>query len=668
MTHKQYLELLELLQRYNYEYHTLDSPSVKDDVYDGLVLKVKAFEAANPSALAAHSPTQRVGSEPSSRFRKVEHIQPMLSLNDVFSFAEVLDWRQRLEKLLPGESWSYFVDIKMDGLALALIYEDGIFVRAVTRGNGRVGEDVSVNARTIRNLPLKLSGGKQFSKHLRGRLEVRGEVLLYKRDFEQINEAGRQQGRETYANARNLAAGTMRQLDPRLVADRRLVFRAYDISDPALTSHAEVYAALAGLRFSHNRQAGVCRDLKQLQKKIKDLEAQRHSLPFTSDGLVIKVDERQLFERLGSVAKGPRGALAYKYPPERATALVKDIVLQIGRTGAVTPVAVFEPVFLAGTMVSHASLHNADEIERLDIRRGDTAVIFKAGDIIPKVETTLKELRPRKSGKFDFAKELKRQYPKLVFRRVAGEVAYKLADPSAGADARLLILALIHYASRNALDIAGLGKANSQALVKAGLIGSVADIYRLQVEQLLTLEGFAALSAENLVAAINASKRPPLDKFIFGLGIGQVGAQTAAELAAHFGSFKKFARTSAADLEKFDGIGPKTAASVAAWLRSDKNVRLLADFAAAGVKPRLFSLATGALSGKRIVITGTFEACDRERARQMVVAAGGQLQSQVSALTDYLVIGHRPGRGKIEAAEGAGIQVISEAEFRRLLS
>ena len=536
---KQYLDLIQLLQRYSYEYHTLNQSTVSDAVYDSLIKQIEDFERRHPSQIASFSPTQRVGAALSEGFEKVDHAQPMLSLSDCFSLSEVRQWHQRLLRLAEAwskqsaQQWSYFVDVKMDGLALSVIYEQGLFVRAVTRGDGQVGEDVTVNAKTIRNLPLKLPDLSKRAAGAHDRLEVRGEVILYKRDFEKINRRNQKVGEPLYANARNLAAGIMRRLDSRLVSDFQLAFRAYDIVGDFYQTHQEVYRTLADLHFAHNRQAGLCRDLPALEQAIKRLTKERRRLPFASDGLVIKINQRDDFERLGVAAKAPRAALAFKFEPEQATTVVENIVLQIGRTGAVTPVAVLKATQLAGTTITHASLHNADEIERLDVRRRDTVIIFKAGDIIPKIEKVIKELRPPRSVKFNFVKELEKQYPGFGFQRLKDEVAYKLIR-SSGVESELLVLALKHYAARGAVDIVGLGKANCRVLVEAGLLENVADIYALKTEQLLSLERFATLSAQNLIASIHARRRPALNKFIFGLGLPGVGDLLANDLAAPF--------------------------------------------------------------------------------------------------------------------------------------
>lgn len=669
MTLKEYLKLLQLLQRYNYEYHTLNKTTVSDDVYDSLMVKIKAFEEKNPQQIASFSPTQRVGGALTEKFSKASHSQLVLSLNDVFSFEEVVKWQARLKKLAPTvKDWHYFVDIKMDGLALVLIYEDGLFKQAITRGDGRIGEDVTVNAKTIRNLPLKLPQIRAVNKYTKGRLEIRGEVLLYKEDFKKINQKNLKAGLTTYANARNLAAGTMRQLDSKLVFQRQLAFRAYDIVGQSFVSQKEVHQTLKLLNISHNHQAQVCSNLETLKSVIESLQQQRHSLPFSTDGLVIRINDRQVFEQLGAVAKAPRAALAYKYPPEQVTTLINDIILQIGRTGAITPVAVLKPVKLAGSMITHASLHNADEIKRLDVRRGDTVIIFKAGDIIPKIEKVIHDLRPKNAESFNFEKELKKQYPKLEFERQQGEVAYRLTKNSAQLSNHLTVLALTHYASRLAVDIEGLAQANAQALVDAKLVNNLADLYNLSFEQLIVQKRFADLSSRNLISAIAQRKNPALDKFIFGLGIPQVGSQTALDLARHFKTFEKFSQASAQDFEALEGIGSKTALAITNWFASASNLKLLQDFKAAKVQPLEFKTLKKRLFNKRVVLTGSLQDYSRYEIQQMIIAEGGQMQTQVGSKTDYLVTGQKPGKNKLKMAKVLKIKILNEAEFKNLIN
>ena len=419
-------ELKKLLTRYSHEYHVSDDPSVSDAVYDGLFNELKQLEADNPELVTSDSPTQRVGSVLKGGFKKVRHAQRMLSLNDVFSREEVEAWVKRMDKLLPGSKHEFFADIKMDGLACALIYQDGLLVQAITRGDSYVGEDVTSNVRTIKNIPLRLHEPQKNDKLLIGRTEIRGEIVMLKSDFHKLNQQQRQAGKPEFKNPRNLAAGTIRQLDPKLVASRPLHFRAYDLlrEDPRdVPTNMYAYQALSQLGLMRNSQATVFTTLDAVMAFIDHWDEKRHDLEFNTDGLVVKVNDRAQFNELGVVGKQPRAAVAYKYAAEQATTVVKDIVISIGRTGAATPVAVFDPVQVAGTTVQHASLHNADEIARKDVRVGDTVVIFKAGDIIPQVESVVLELRPKNTERFDYQTSLQSQYPELEFFRPAGEAA-----------------------------------------------------------------------------------------------------------------------------------------------------------------------------------------------------------------------------------------------------
>ncbi len=447
---KRYHDLLELLEKYWYEYYVDDNPSVSDAIYDGLVKELKKIEAEEPSLISPLSPTQRVGGKVLDSFAKVPHSSRMLSLNDVFSEQEVEDWLKRMQKLLPGRELEFFADLKMDGLACALVYEDGIFRQAITRGDSFIGEDVTENVRTISNIPMRLRGNGIFTS---GRTEVRGEIILNKKDFEALNTERSATGEATYANPRNLAAGTIRQLDTSLVASRPLRFIPYDLlrtNKEEVPTNSFAYQSLRELGFPANRQASTFTNLKDVMEFVAKWESQREDLPFNTDGLVIKLNDRRLYEELGVVGKQPRAAVAFKYPAEEATTVVKDIVISIGRTGAATPVAVFQPTHLAGTTVQHASLHNADEIARKDVRLGDTVVIYKAGDIIPQVNRVIIELRPKDTKPFDFGAELARQYPELEFVRPEGEAVYRVK----GATSVLLLKkALEHFASKAALDM-----------------------------------------------------------------------------------------------------------------------------------------------------------------------------------------------------------------------
>ena len=659
-------ELRKLLNQYSYEYHVLDNPSVSDAVYDGLMRELKDLEAADPGLITPDSPTQRVGNVPLGKFVKVTHSRPMISLNDVFDRSEVEAWVQRMDKLLPGATHEFFCDIKMDGLACALIYEDGVLARAVTRGDGRVGEDVTMNVRTIPNVPLRLRESERFAAFLRGRTEIRGEIIMLKKDFEQLNRQRETAGLPTFKNPRNLAAGTIRQLDPKLVAERPLRFRAYDLlrDDPReVPTNLYAYEALSKLGISRNREATVFTGLDDVMKFVDTWDTKRHELPFNTDGLVVKVNDRAQYDQLGIVGKNPRGAIAYKYAAEQATTVVKDIVIYIGRTGAATPVAVFDPVNVAGTTVQHASLHNADEIARKDVRVGDTVVIFKAGDIIPQVESVVTELRPKSAKKYDFEAALHHQYPELQFERPDGEAVYRLK----GASGTILLKeALEHFASKGALDIDTLGEKNVIALVDAGLVHDLADIYTITKEQLLQLDRFADISAGKLVDAIAASKTPPLERFVYGLGIRHVGVQTAIDLVSHFGSLEALQTASLDQLEAVEGVGTVVAESIAAWFADEDNEALLAKFERLGVKPH-FERKTGKLSGQSFVVTGTLESMGRDEAAAKIRSLGGTFQSSVAKDTTYLVTGGKVGASKLKKAETYGTKIIDEAAFLKLL-
>jgi DNA ligase (NAD+) len=660
-------ELKQLLNQYSYEYYTLEQPTVSDAIYDSLMQELKKIEEQNPKLVAQDSPTQRVGNELLGGFQKVAHTKRMLSLNDVFTVEDVEAWIKRIDKLLPGTKHEFFADIKMDGLACALLYEDGLLKTAVTRGDSYIGEDVTMNIRTIKNVPLSLRNAKDFEKFLSGRTEIRGEVVMLKQEFDALNKKRAAAGLPQFANPRNLAAGTIRQLDPKLVAQRPLSFRAYDLlreDDSEVPTNMYAYEALTELGVVRNKQASVFTNLDDVMKFVDHVGEIRESLPFNIDGLVIKVNDRALFQELGIVGKQPRAAVAYKYAAEQATTIVKDVVISIGRTGAATPVAVFDPVVVAGTTVQHASLHNADEIARKDIRIGDTVVIFKAGDIIPQVESVVTELRPKGVQKINYEAELKRQYPELTFERAEGEVVYRVKGLTAPI---ILKRAVRHYASKGALDIDTLGEKNVEALIDAGLVSDVADLYTLNLEQILQLERFAELSAQNLISAINEAKTPKLDRFIFGLGIRHVGQQTAIDLAENFGSVEKLQEAGLEKLLNIDGIGEVVAESIVAWFTDADNIALLKKLQALNVAPHYASKSKGPLHGVSFVITGSLSGMGRDQAAEKVRDLGGTFQSAVGKGTTYLVAGGKVGESKLAKAEKFGTEVIDEATFLDLI-
>ena len=553
-------KLRDLINDYRYHYHVLDESIMSEAAADSLKHELAQLEEQYPELITPDSPTQRVAGRALDKFQKVTHAERMISLADVFSEDEVREWLERIAKL-GAINPELFVDIKMDGLAMALIYEDGLLKQAVTRGDGKVGEDVTMNVRTIENVPLSIPQKEHT--------EVRGEVVIFKKDFDDLNAKQRAMGKPEFANPRNLAAGTIRQLDPKIAASRPLKFMGYDMVSPNLDTNAHVYDRLKELGFRISGQHRIYHNLREAMDFINDLNGARQNLPFGTDGAVIKVNDRKVYQALGIVGKTPRAAIAFKYPAEEATTVVKDIVISIGRTGAATPVAVFDPVQVAGSTVRHASLHNADEIARLDVRIGDTVVIYKAGDIIPQSNRTLTELRPNHSEPFDYEKALHEQYPELEFERPAGEVVYRVKCSNAN---EILKRSIEYYASKPALNIEGLGEKNVEVLVDAGLISSIADLYTLTPAQVETLDRFAELSAHKLVDNIQASKNPPLARFITAIGIRHIGSQTAIDLAAHFKTLEALRDAREADLLEMPGIGKIVAESILAFFADEDNL------------------------------------------------------------------------------------------------
>lgn len=658
-----YQKLVEQLNKYSHEYYVKDAPTVDDAVYDGLMAELKKLESENPRIVSKDSPTQRVGGEAISGFKQVKHLQRMLSLNDVFSDEEAEAWLKRITKLdaeVAGtELWA---DIKMDGLACAVYYEDGVLDVAVTRGDGTIGEDVTHNVRTIPSVPLKLHS-KELST---GRVGVRGEIIMHKDELERINKQREKQGLAQYANPRNLAAGTIRQLDPKLTAQRKLYFRAFDIFGDHLDieTNQSVYHNLTKAGFKVNLEAALYKSLQQALDFAHEWDKKRDKLPFNTDGLVIKINDRKIFKSLGVVGKNPRGAVAYKYPAEQTTTKVKDIFISIGRTGAATPVAMLEAVVVAGSTVQMATLHNAEEIARKDVRVGDTVVIQKAGDIIPEVVEPIVKLRSGSEKKFVMPTKCPDCNTKLV-KQKEGEVVWRCPNESCPSRTYKRIQ---HYASKAALDIEGLGEKNVIALLDAGLIKDTADIYTIQADKVMDLERFADVSANKLVAAINDKKNPNLARFIFGLGIRHVGSQTAVDLANEFKTLSKLKSAKLDDLAAVDGVGEVVAESIVEWFENPNNQKLLDKFETNGVKPKSVQSTSGELSGKSFVITGTLETMQREEAGQKIRDLGGVFQSSVGKDTNYLVAGKNVGASKLEKAKKLGTQVINEEELLKLIS
>lgn len=653
-------KLKTLINDYRYHYHVLDESIMSEAAADSLKHELSQLEEQYPEFITPDSPTQRVAGKPLDKFQKVTHASRMISLADVFSESEIRDWVARNYKLVDqGTEFTFFTDIKMDGLAMSLHYENGIFQQAVTRGDGLVGEDVTMNVKTIQNIPLKLNLDNP-PEHL----EVRGEVIIFKQDFEKLNQMQAKLGEKPFANPRNLAAGTIRQLDPRIAASRPLRFMAYDLVTPDLPTHQEAYEFLRQIGFQTSGQDHVYTHLNEVFAEIKHLGQVRGDFLFNTDGMVIKINDRKIYSELGIVGKTPRGAVAFKYPAEESTSKVRDIVISIGRTGAATPVAILDPVEIAGSTVRHATLHNSDEIEKLDIRIGDTVIVYKAGDIIPKIKEVLFTLRPEGTEPFDYEKALKNQYPELEFERPDGEVVYRVK----GQDSDFILRRNLEYfASKQALNIEGLGEKNVNLLVDAGLLKSLVDLYRLQKSDLINLERFGELSATKLLNAIEGTKQASLAKFITALGIRHVGAQTAVALADAFQSLEALRDATEEELLKIPDIGLTVSESILAYFADEDNLKQLNDFKALGVRPVYINHDNAPLKGQSFVVTGTLTDMGREEAEDLLREKGATVTSSVTKNTTALIAGAKPGTSKITKAEKLGIKVISETEFRELI-
>lgn len=662
---KRAAQLHDLLHEYAYEYYVLDKPSVDDAVYDGLVAELKKLEADFPELITADSPTQRVGGKVTSGFSSVKHSSRMLSLDDVFDEAEIGKWTTRIAKLLPPDTkLDYFGDVKKDGLACALVYEDGVFKQAITRGDGFEGEDVTMNVRTIQSVPLRFRRGKNLAHYHSGRVEVRGEIVMYKKDFEKLNKLREEAGQPLYANPRNTAAGTIRQLDPSLVAQRPLHFLAYDLlADPDEPTNGQAYRTLAQLGFKGTEYAKELKDEAAMHAYVAHWDKNRHDLPYNTDGLVFKVNSRSLYKQLGVVGKNPRAAVAFKYPPEQSTTVVKDIFISIGRTGAATPVAMLEPVVVAGSTVQMATLHNESEVRRKDIRVGDTIVIHKAGDIIPEVVEVITKLRPKSATPFKMPTHCPECETKLV-KLKADEAVWRC--PNEQCPSRVY-KRIQHYASKSALDIEGMGEKNVIALLQAGLIYETPDMYELKAADVEKLDRFATISAQKLVSAIQEKTKPTLARFLYGLGIRHVGTQTAIDLANHFRTLNSIQEATIEDLAAVAGVGEVVAESIVAWFAEPSNQKVLERFAAVGVQPQSVARVGGKLEGKAFVITGSLDSMQREEAAEKIRSLGGTFQSSVGKETDYLVVGNNVGSSKLAKADKLGITQIDEATLLKML-
>ncbi|MEC4983670.1 MAG: NAD-dependent DNA ligase LigA [Oscillatoria sp. PMC 1068.18] len=677
-------QLREQLQKASYAYYVLDDPIMEDAVYDRLYRELEELETQYPELIVAHSPTQRVGDIPADKFTSVRHNIPLYSLENAFNLAEFTKWEEKWQRNLASipDNFEYVCELKIDGSALALTYENGVLARGVTRGDGVKGEDITQNVRTIQTIPLRLNlDNPPF------RVEVRGEAFLPLDTFEKINQTRATNGETLFANPRNAAAGTLRQLDPKIVSDRKLAFFAYTlyISDQEKsqsenlqvpgnssnellnpTTQEESLELLQKIGFKVNPNRQVCHSKKDVADYYNYWDTARNNLPYLTDGVVVKLNSHELKEKLGFTQKFPRWAIALKYPAEEAPTQVENITVNVGRTGAVTPLALLQPVELAGTTVQRATLHNQDFIQQLDVRIGDTVIVRKAGEIIPEIVRVLLELRPENSQAFQMPHNCPECNQPLV--KPETEAATRCINASCPA---ILRGSLVHWASRDALDIRGLGEKIVVQLVEANLVNSVADLYELTVEQIASLERMGTKSAQKLVDAIAKSTQQPYARVLYGLGIRYVGKVNAELLAENFTTIEQLAQAKEADLAAINGIGSEIAQSVGEWFRIPANLTLIERLQAANLQltkstVQATSPQTQSLAGKSFVVTGTLPNLKRAEAEDLIKQAGGKISSSVTSKTDYLVVGENPG-SKLEKAQKLQIPQLSEAELREMI-
>ena len=658
-------ELRSEISHHNYLYYVLDSPEISDADYDALMRELKAIEEQYPELITPDSPTQRVGAPISEKFAPVPHTVPMLSLDDAFSPEEVLAFDQRVRKFLNRtHDITYMLEPKMDGLAVELIYENGLFTRGSTRGDGFTGEDVTANLRTIRSIPLKLvNPGKNA---LPQRLEARGEVFMNLKDFRELNNRREAEGQPPFANPRNAAAGSLRQLDPAVTASRPLdifLYGAGQVTGRTFETQEEILAFLRSVGLKTNPLADKCRGIHRAIEYHERIAAMRESLPYEIDGTVIKVNSLELQGRLGAKARSPRWAIAFKFQAARAITRIKDIILSIGRTGAVTPVAIMEPVKVGGVVVSRATLHNQDEIRRKDIRIGDWVIIQRAGDVIPEVVKPLEERREGTEKEFEMPDVCPVCGSRLV--RKPGEAVWRCPNPECFPR---LVKRISHFASKGAMDIDGLGPKVAEQLINAGLVRDLPDIYGLTMDDLVSMERFGEKSARNLLDAIEKSRETTLPRFLYALGIRHLGEVAARRLAEHFGSIHKIMEADPEEISAIQGMGEELANSVSQWFHEEKNRKTVRKLLETGIRFRDQAGNTGEkpLQGISFVFTGTLPTLKRSQAKAMAQEAGASVRSAVSRNTGYVVAGDNPG-SKYDKARKLGIPIISEEEFLNMV-
>ncbi len=663
--------LRELINYHNYRYYVLDDPEISDAEYDALVRELRRLEEEHPELITPDSPTQRVGGEPLDRFEKVEHPVPMLSLSNAFGPDELRAWRDRALRLLPPEMadrLAYVVEPKIDGLTVVLHYQDGLFVLGATRGDGYVGEDITANLRTVPAVPLRIPVVKDGPPPRR--LVVRGEAYMPRDAFERMNAELAARGERTFANPRNAAAGSLRQLDPRIAASRPLSLWAYQViiveGGETPRCQWEALGYLRRLGFPVDPHARRFDDFEAVVQHCVEWESRRHELNYDIDGLVVKIDDFEIQARLGAVGNAPRWAIAYKFPAEEAITRLLDIRVNVGRTGTLNPYAILEPVRVGGVTVRNATLHNEDYIREKDIRIGDMVVVKRAGEVIPQVVRPVVELRTGEEREWHMPDRCPACGEPVV--RPEGEVAYYCVNAACPAQ---LVRLVEHFVSRGAMDIEGMGSKQAELFVKKGLIRDVADIFYLKPEQLLEMEGYKEKRVQNLMRAIEAAKNRPLARLITALGIKFVGSTVAEILAQHYHSIDALMRASEEELTQIEGIGPKIAKSIVDWFSRESNRRVIEKLRAAGVRmadevPEAPEEGARPLEGKTFVITGTLPTMSRQEATEFIVRHGGRVTNSVSRRTDYLVVGASPG-SKLQRAQELGVPIIDEAGLLKLV-
>jgi DNA ligase (NAD+) len=665
-------ELRRQIEYHDHRYYVLDDPVISDQEYDALFRELQELEAEHPELDVPYSPTKRVGGKPSEAFAHRTHTIPMSSLDNAFDLDEWESYVQRIRRMLPEEEIRFWVDPKLDGLAVEVIYENGRYSAAATRGDGYTGEEVTANMRTVRNLPLQLM--RQEGGKIPEYLEVRGEVVMYLDDFEELNRRQQERNRKVFANPRNAAAGSIRQLDPNVTAERPLRFQAYGVGQVRWsgqggewTAQDRIMEGLRSLGLSIPPKAALCEDDREVAEYYKKLSTERFELPFEMDGVVAKVNDLRQRERLGSTSRAPRWALAIKFESMQAETVVEEIKVQVGRTGALTPVARLRPVNVGGVTVSRATLHNEDEIRSKDVRVGDTVVVQRAGDVIPEIVRPVQEKRTGSERSFEFPSACPVCGGEV--RRLPGEAAHRCMNMSCPAK---LMQELKHFVSKTGLDIEGLGVKWIERFVELGWLKTPADLFRLRKEDLVTLERMGSKLADNILHAIEEARRnATLERFISALGMRMVGWETARLLARHYRSLDELARAPQEELQRIEDIGPEIASSIRSFFHDPANLKLLEDFKRVGLWPESASRREGAeerggLEGRKFLFTGSLQTMTRSRAKEMVEGAGGEVVGSVSGKLDYVVVGEEPG-SKLDKARDLGLQTIGEDEFLKLV-